>query len=131
MDPSKHLGFYCEKCEKCLERWASLVAQPVRISLQGRKPRFNSGDRKICWRRDRLPTPVFLGFLGGSAVKESACSSGDLGWEDLSLIPGLGRSPGEGNGYPLEYFDLENSMDCIVHGVTKSWTRLSDFQKDI
>ena len=73
------------------------------------------------------------GFSCGSDGKESACSSGDLGWEDLSLIPGLGRSPGEGNGYPLEYFDLENSMDCIVHGVTKSWTRLSDFhfQKDI
>ena len=43
------------------------------------------------------------------------------------MILGLGRSPGEGNGYPLQYSGLENSMDCIVHGVTKSWTRLSDF----
>ena len=42
-------------------------------------------------------------------------------------IPGLGRSPGEGKGYPLQYFGLENSMDCIVHGVTKSRTQLSDF----
>ena len=42
-------------------------------------------------------------------------------------IPGLGRSPGEGNGYPLQYSGLENSMDCIVHGVTKSRTQLSDF----
>ena len=63
-----------------------------------------------------------LGFSGGSAGKESAWSAGDLG-----LIPGLGRSPGEGKGYPLKYSDLENSMDWIVYGVTKSWTRLSDF----
>ena len=42
-------------------------------------------------------------------------------------IPGLGRSPGEGSGYPLQYSGLENSMDCIVHGVTKSWTSLSHF----
>ena len=75
-----------------------------------------------CWRRDRLPTPVFLGFLRGSAGKESACNAGDLG-----LIPGLGRSPGEGNGYPLQYSGLKKSMDCIVHGVTKSRTRLSNF----
>ncbi|CAI9179824.1 unnamed protein product [Rangifer tarandus platyrhynchus] len=62
--------------------------------------------RKIPWRRDRLPTPVFLGFHCGSAGKESACNAGDL-----SLIPGLGRSPGEGKGYPLQYSGLENSMD--------------------
>ena len=72
--------------------------------------------------RDRLPTPVFLGFPGGSAGKESACKEGDLG-----SIPGLERSPGEGKGYPLQYSSLENSMDCIVHGVAKSWTQLSDF----
>ena len=47
-------------------------------------------------------------------------------WE-TGLIPGLGRSPGEGKGYPLQYSGLENSMDCIVHGVTKSQTQLSDF----
>ena len=46
---------------------------------------------------------------------------------DLSSVPGLGRSPGEGKGYPLQYSDLENVMDCIVRGVTKSRTRLSDF----
>ena len=55
------------------------------------------------------------GFLGGSDDKESACNAGDLG-----SIPGLGRSPGKGNGYPLQYFGLESSMDYIVHGVTKS-----------
>ena len=62
------------------------------------------------------------GFPGGSAGKESACNTGDLG-----LIPGLRRSPGEGNGYPLQYSGLENSMDCIVHGVAKSQIRLSNF----
>ena len=62
----------------------------------------------------------FLGSSGGSDGKESACNAGDLG-----SIPGLGRSPGEGNSYPLQYSGLENSMDC-VHGVTKSRTRLSD-----
>ena len=62
------------------------------------------------------------GFPCGSAGKESACNVGDL-----SLIPGLGRSPGEGKGYLLQYSGLENSMDCVAHGVTKSQTRLSDF----
>ena len=62
------------------------------------------------------------GFSGGSAGEESACNAGHLG-----LIPGLGRSPGGGKGYPLQYSGLENSMDCIVHRVAKSWTRLSDF----
>ena len=63
-----------------------------------------------------------MGFLCASAGKESTCNVGDLG-----LIPGLGRSPGEGKGYPLQYSGLENSMDCIVYGVTKSQTQLSDF----
>ena len=62
------------------------------------------------------------GFPYGSAGKESARNSGDLG-----SIPGLGRSPGEGKGYPLQYSGLENSMDCLVHAVTNSWTQLSDF----
>ena len=76
----------------------------------------------IRYRRDRLPTAVFLGFSCGSAGKESAHNAGNLG-----SIPGLGRSPGEGKGYPLQYSGLENSMDCIVHGVTKSQTGLSNF----
>ena len=77
---------------------------------------------KIPWRRDRLHTPVFLGCPGGSAGNESACHVGDLG-----SITGLGRSPGGGKGYPLQYSVLENSMDCIVHGVVKSWIQVSDF----
>ena len=68
-------------------------------------------------RRDRLPTPVFLGFPGGSAGKEPTCNVGDLG-----LIFGLGRSPGGGNSYPLPYSGLESSMDCIVHGIAESDT---------
>ena len=64
---------------------------------------------------------------GGSDGKETTCNAGDLG-----SIPGLGRSPGEGNGYPLQYSCLENSMDRgdwqgTGHGVTKSWTQLSNF----
>ena len=86
--------------------------------MQSRRPWFNSWVGKICWRRDRLPTPVFLGFPDGSVGKESACNVGDL-----SSIPGLGRSPGEGKGYPLQYSGLENSMDCIVHGVSKLNTK--------
>ena len=58
-----------------------------------------------------------VGFPCSSAGKESTCNAGDLG-----LIPGLRRSPGEGNGYSLQYSGLENSMDCIVHGVAKSRT---------
>ena len=113
-------------------------------------PQFDSWVGKIPWRRDRLPTPVFLGFPCSSAVKESTCNVGDLG-----SIPGLGRSPregiglptpvfwpgefrglyspwGEGNGTPLQYSCLENPMDggawkAAVHGVAKSRTRLNDF----
>ena len=62
------------------------------------------------------------GFPGGSAGKESACNA-----RDLSSVPGLGRSPGERKGYPLQYSGLENSMDSILHGVAKSRTRLSNF----
>ena len=94
----------------------------VKNPPQCRRPWFDSWVRKILWRRDRLPTPVFLGFPCGSAGKESACNAGDMG-----LTPGLGRSTGEGKGYPLQYSGLENSMDGIVHGDTKSWTWLSDF----
>ena len=130
--------------------------------MQYRRPWFNSWFRKNPWRRDRLPTPVFLGFPCGSVGKESVCNGGDT-----CSIPRSGRHPGEGTGYPLQcswgslvaqlvknppavqetwvpslgwedpldkgkathsglYSGLENSMDCIVHGVAKSWTRVSD-----
>ena len=67
--------------------------------------------------KGRLPTPVFLGFLCGSPGKEATCNVGDLGW-----IPGLGRSPEERKGYPLQYSGLENFMDCTVNEVAKSQT---------
>ena len=67
----------------------------------------------LCYNNQILP----LGFPCGSAGKESACNAGDLG-----SIPGLRSSPGEGKGYPLQYPGLENSRECIVHGVAKSQT---------
>ena len=69
---------------------------------------------KLSLRRNYHP-------IGSSAGKESACNAGDLG-----SIPGLGRSPGEGNDYPLQYSGLENSMEEKVHGVSKSQTQLSN-----
>ena len=85
---------------------AFLIAQLVMNCLQYRRPWFDSWVRKLRWRRGRLTAPVVLGFPCGLAGKESTCSAGHLG-----LIPGLGRSPGEGKGYPLQYSGLENSMD--------------------
>ena len=83
----------------------------------------------LSWREEKIQNgekTVFLtsrNFPGGTGGKEYACNAVDLG-----LIPGLGRSPREGKGYPLQYSGLENSMDCIVHGFAKSWTRRSDFK---
>ena len=72
-------------------------------------------------RNGTFPSGTFpLGFSCGS-VKNPSHNVGDLGF-----IPGLGRCPGEGKGYPLQYSGLENSVDCTVHGVAKSCTRLSD-----
>ena len=102
--------------------WGSDLGSPG--GSDGKESACNEGDPdlipwvgKIPWRRDRLPTPVYLGFSCGSAGKGSTCNAGDL-----DLIPGLGRSPGEGEGYPLQYSGLESSMDYIVHGVAKSQT---------
>ena len=75
----------------------SLIAQLVKNPPAMQETPFHSWVRKIRWRRDRLPTPV-LGFPGGSAGKESACNAGNLG-----SIPELGRSPGEGKSYLLQY----------------------------
>ena len=69
----------------------------------------------LCW-----------GFPCGLAGKESICNVGDLG-----SISGLGRSPGQGKGYPLKYSGLENSMNCIVHRVTNRLTQLSDFHYSV
>ena len=74
------------------------------------------------WQAEDSFPVASRGFPGGSEGKASAYNAGDLG-----STPGLGRSYGEGNSYPLQYSGLENSMDCIVHGVTKSWTPLGNF----
>ena len=81
---------------------------------------FQLGIQCICLRHSIIWTST---FPHGSAGKESACKM-----RDLELIPGLGRSFRERKGYPLQYSGLENSMDSIVHRVTKSWTGFSDFR---
>ena len=96
---------------------ASLRAQLAKNPPAVQETQLDSWVRRIPRRRDRLPTPVFLGFPGGSA----ACSVADLG-----SIPGLGRSPGEGKGHPPPCSGLENSVDHVVLGVSKSQTRLRD-----
>ena len=97
--------------------WATLiVGDPFKVSS------LNTRSRIIL---SFLPRGLefYLVLKPDSSVgKECACNVGDLG-----SIPGLGRSPAEGKGYPLQYSGLDNSMDCIVHGVTKSRTQLSDF----
>ena len=99
---------------------ASLVAQLVKNPPAMQETLVDSWVRKIRWRRDRLPTPVSLGFPGGSDGKETACNVRHLG-----SIPGLGRSPGEGHDNPLQNFCLKNSMAreawwAAVPGVTES-----------
>ena len=80
----------------------------------------------LAWRCfpccDLICLCLWWGTKGFPCGKESACNVGDPG-----PIPGLGGSPGEGKSYPLQYSGMENSMDCTVHGVAKSWTRLNDF----
>ena len=79
------------------------------------------GDKNVCQFRKSL-IGWAMGFPCGSTGKESACNVGGLG-----STSGLGRSHGEGKGYPLQYSGLENTMDCIVYGAAKSRSRLSDF----
>ena len=84
-------------------------------------PTQGSNPSLLHWQAGSLPLASpgkpYLRMSFGSAGKESACNVGDLG-----SIPGLGRSPGERNGYPLQYSSLENSMDCIIHVVAESQT---------
>ena len=100
----------------CLEK-TSWTEEPGGLWSMGFLPARGAGkERFICCEM------IAVGFPCGSAGKESACNARDLG-----LIPGLGRSPGEEKGYPLQYSGLENSMDCVNHGVSNSWRQLNDF----
>ena len=89
------------------------------VSSQRRKEGVLRG---LLFKGSPLPSPPFTPFPDSSVGKESTCNA-----RDLDLIPGLGRSPGEGKGYPLQYSGLENSMDCISPRGCKSWTWLSNF----
>ena len=104
-------------CYLAVNRGASLIAQLVKnqnppamqktwIRYLGQKDSLEKGE---AIHSSILGLPLCL------AGKESTCNA-----EDVGFIPGLGRSPGEGKSYPLQYSGLENSMDCIVHGVAKS-----------
>ena len=93
-----------------------------RIHQQCRRSQFNSWVGDIRWRRDKLPTSVFLGIFYGLSGKESACNVGDLG-----LIPGLRRSPWRRERLPIPVFWPGEFMDCIVHGFTKSHAQLNNF----
>ena len=96
---------------------AFLIVQLVKNPPAMQKTRFNSWVEKIHWRRDRLPTPIFLGFPGGSVGKESACDVGDLG-----SIPGLERSPHEEKGYPFQDSGLVNSIQSMgLQRVRHDW----------
>ena len=112
----KPMGFNYRNPTELGEIQTSLVRSVQKISCApGHKAKAEAWARPTCW-----------GSPGGSDGKESACNAGDLG-----LIPGWGRSPGEGNGNSLQYSCLVNSMDWgawhfTVHGITKSWTRLRD-----
>ena len=106
------------------EKGAPLVAQLVKNPPAVQKIPFRFLGREDPIEKGYSTHSSILGLpLGGSDGKESSCSAGDLG-----SIPGLERSPGEGNGYLLQYSGLENATDCTVHGVSKSRTRLGYFQ---
>ena len=111
------------------ELWANIKAEHNSSSRMLEKEDLERLQECVCVYQSEgtkwllnCPSMPTSGFPYGSAGKESTRNSGDLG-----SIPGLGRFPGEGNCYPLQYSGLENSMDYTVHGVTKSQTRLSDF----
>ena len=109
--------------------WASLIVQLVKNLLQCRRPWLESWVGKIHWRKDRLSTPVFLGFPCGLAGKESACNGGDLG-----LIPGLGRFPWRRERLPTlffwpgEFHGLYSPWGCKESDTTEQLSLSSMFQ---
>ena len=98
-----------------------LIAQLVKTCLQCRRPWVDSWVRKIPWKRDRLPTPIFLGCPGGLDSKQSVCNAGDP-----SSFPGSGRSPGKGINYPLQYSwtSLVAQMVKNLPAMWETWVQL-------
>ena len=119
-----------DSTKECSDHWTSALISHVIASLIAQLVKNLPAVQEIpVWflgQEDPLEKGLttLSNVLGpcGSAEKESTCNVGDLG-----SIPGLGRYPGEGKVYPLQYSGLENSMDYIVQGVAKSWTRVSEF----
>ena len=108
-----------------MQSWLTLKVNQCNSPYQHSKERKKSYQEMQKKSSDKIQ-PLFIinwGFPDSSVGKESTCNAGDL-----DSIPALGRSPGEGKGYPLQYSGMENSMGCTVHGVSRSWTRLSNFQ---
>ena len=101
--------------ESCGHCWVFQICWHIECST------FTASSFRIWNSSPGIPSPPLALFV----VMLPKCNAGDI--RDVGLIPGLGRSPGEGKGYPLQYSGLENYMNCIVHGVAKSWTWLSDF----
>ena len=99
------------------QSWDFLISQLVKNlpAIQETLVRFLGREDPL--EEGQVTHSSILGLPFGSAGKESTCNVGDLG-----LIPGWGRPPGEGKDYPLQYFGLENSMNCILHGIPKSRT---------
>ena len=123
----KQIRYYLP--HKCLEKYVTFLLLDFPDSSAYEESTCIAGDLVLIPGSGRS-TREGLGYalqyswasLRAHLIKKSACSM-----EDLSSIPGLARSPGEGKGYPLQYSGLENSMDCILHEVTKSRTWLSNF----
>ena len=109
------------KSESEVPQSCPTLCDPMDCSLPGSSVHGIFQARVLEWGAIFRYILVTKGFPQSSVGKESACNAGDPG-----LIPGLGRSAGEGKGYPLQYSGLENSMDSIVHRVAKSQTQLSD-----
>ena len=109
-----HFIYVCAFFYPLQYSWASLVVQLVK----NLPAMWETWVRSLVWEdpleKGKATHSSILGFLGGSAGKESACNAGNLG-----SISGLGGSPEEEKGYPLQYSGLENSMDCIDYGVAK------------
>ena len=120
---SLYFTFFSTTCQEKKKR--HIQKQPAEgVFISRCKERKKTGCFESCFVSPLIfnIALLLLDFPGSSVGKESVCNVGDLG-----SISVLGRYPGEGKSYPFQYSSLENSMDCIAHGVTKSWTRLSNF----